>query len=212
MLEKGTEEKYPSNTRFTYGTFHINFNGPLTDEQKLLDIIESATEGTARKDLARSLVKAAPRLMDWLSGEGIALIALGQYHTHVLSPVQRTGAGLYWDGYAGDVTLQKLEANLKKRGGVLLRGTKALALKLGNPVAVEAEQAQKKMTFKAGAVVIADGGFQANLAAVAALADRHTLVLADRLIHHSLLAGVRACGARLQRFRHNLAKFVFGGL
>jgi len=162
VLEKGTEEKYPSNTRFTYGTFHINFNGPLTDEQKLLDIIESATEGTARKDLARSLVKAAPRLMDWLSGEGIALIALGQYHTHVLSPVQRTGAGLYWDGYAGDVTLQKLEANLKKRGGVLLRGTKALALKLGNPVAVEAEQAQKKMTFKAGAVVIADGGFQAN--------------------------------------------------
>ena len=103
VLEKGTEEKYPSNARFTYGTFHINFNGPLTDEQKLLDIIESATEGTARKDLARSLVKAAPRLMDWLSGEGIALIALGQYHTHVLSPVQRTGAGLYWDGYAGDV-------------------------------------------------------------------------------------------------------------
>jgi len=41
-------------------------------------------------------------------------------------------------------------------------------------------------------------GFQANLAAVAALADRHSLVLADRLIHHSLLAGVKACGARLR--------------
>ncbi|MBM5800739.1 MAG: aminotransferase class I/II-fold pyridoxal phosphate-dependent enzyme [Cyanobacteria bacterium K_DeepCast_35m_m2_023] len=46
-------------------------------------------------------------------------------------------------------------------------------------------------------------GFQANLAAVSALADRHSLVLADRLIHHSLLAGVRSAGARLQRFRHN---------
>jgi 8-amino-7-oxononanoate synthase len=46
-------------------------------------------------------------------------------------------------------------------------------------------------------------GFQANLAAVAALADRHSLVLADRLIHQSLLAGVRASGARLQRFAHN---------
>ena len=46
-------------------------------------------------------------------------------------------------------------------------------------------------------------GFQANLAAVTALADRHTLVLADRLIHHSLLAGVRASGAHLQRFTHN---------
>ncbi|MEO1001882.1 MAG: aminotransferase class I/II-fold pyridoxal phosphate-dependent enzyme [Cyanobacteria bacterium J06638_7] len=46
-------------------------------------------------------------------------------------------------------------------------------------------------------------GFQANLAAVQALADRHSVVIADRLIHHSLLTGVRASGARLQRFRHN---------
>ena len=52
-------------------------------------------------------------------------------------------------------------------------------------------------------VLLFPSGFQANLAAVAALADRHSLVLADRLIHHSLLVGVRASGARLQRFRHN---------
>ena len=97
VLEKGSEEKYPSNTRFTYGTFHINFNGPMAGEEKLGGIIETATEGYARKDLARSLVKAAPRLMQWLGGEGIELISLGQYHTHVLSPVQRTGAGLFWD-------------------------------------------------------------------------------------------------------------------
>ena len=52
-------------------------------------------------------------------------------------------------------------------------------------------------------VLLFPSGFQANLAAVAALGDRHSLVLADRLIHHSLLAGVRASGARLQRFAHN---------
>ena len=52
-------------------------------------------------------------------------------------------------------------------------------------------------------VLLFPSGFQANLAAVGALADRHSLVLADRLIHHSLLVGVRASGARLQRFRHN---------
>lgn len=46
-------------------------------------------------------------------------------------------------------------------------------------------------------------GFQANIAAVGALADRHSLVVADRLIHHSLLAAVRTSGARLQRFAHN---------
>jgi 8-amino-7-oxononanoate synthase len=52
-------------------------------------------------------------------------------------------------------------------------------------------------------VLVFPSGFQANLAAVAALADRHSLVLADRMIHHSLLVGVRASGARLQRFAHN---------
>ena len=52
-------------------------------------------------------------------------------------------------------------------------------------------------------VLLFPSGFQANIAAVVALADRHTLVLADRLIHHSLLAGVRASGARLERFAHN---------
>jgi 8-amino-7-oxononanoate synthase len=52
-------------------------------------------------------------------------------------------------------------------------------------------------------VLLFPSGFQANLAAVTALADRHSLVLADRLIHHSLLAGVRASGARLRRFAHN---------
>jgi 8-amino-7-oxononanoate synthase len=52
-------------------------------------------------------------------------------------------------------------------------------------------------------VLLFPSGFQANLAAVTALADRHSLVLADRRIHHSLLAGVRASGAALQRFAHN---------
>ncbi len=52
-------------------------------------------------------------------------------------------------------------------------------------------------------VLLYPSGFQANLAAVQALADRRSLVLADRLIHHSLLVGVQASGARLQRFRHN---------
>jgi 8-amino-7-oxononanoate synthase len=52
-------------------------------------------------------------------------------------------------------------------------------------------------------VLLFPSGFQANIAAVGALADRHSLVLADRLIHHSLLVGVRACGAQLQRFAHN---------
>ncbi len=52
-------------------------------------------------------------------------------------------------------------------------------------------------------VLLFPSGFQANIAAVMALADRHTTIIADRLIHYSLLVGVKASGARLQRFAHN---------
>ncbi len=52
-------------------------------------------------------------------------------------------------------------------------------------------------------VLLYPSGFQANIAALSALADRHTTVIADRFIHHSLLVGIRACGARLIRYRHN---------
>ena len=52
-------------------------------------------------------------------------------------------------------------------------------------------------------VLLFPSGFQANVATLATLADRHCLVLADRLCHYSLLLGVRASGATLRRFAHN---------
>jgi len=77
--------------------------------------------------------------------------------------VARSGSGLKWENFAGDIALQRLEAGLSKRGGQLLRGTRAKALKLvSGGVEVEAEQAGATKIFKAKAVVIADGGFTAN--------------------------------------------------
>ncbi len=52
-------------------------------------------------------------------------------------------------------------------------------------------------------VFLFPSGFQANIAGVAALANRHTPVIADKLIHHSLLVGIKASGAKIQRFVHN---------
>ena len=52
-------------------------------------------------------------------------------------------------------------------------------------------------------VLLYPSGFQANMAAVIALTDRHTPVICDRLIHHSLLVGVKASGAKLIRYKHN---------
>jgi 8-amino-7-oxononanoate synthase len=46
-------------------------------------------------------------------------------------------------------------------------------------------------------------GFQCNATVIPTLVDRHSLILADRLIHNSLIQGALASGARFLRFPHN---------
>jgi 8-amino-7-oxononanoate synthase len=53
------------------------------------------------------------------------------------------------------------------------------------------------------AALLFSSGYQANATLLPALLDRHSLVLADRLIHNSLLHGIRASGAKLVRYPHN---------
>lgn len=48
-----------------------------------------------------------------------------------------------------------------------------------------------------------NGGYVANVAVLGSLPVPGDLILADRLAHHSLLAGAQQSGARLQRFAHN---------
>ena len=87
-----------------------------------------------------------------------------------------------------------------KRSGVGAGGSRLVSG--SRPVHDQLEQ-QLALWLNRDRVLLYPSGFQANLAAVLALADRHTPVLADRLCHHSLLTGVMASGARLQRFAHN---------
>ncbi len=55
-------------------------------------------------------------------------------------------------------------------------------------------------------VLLFPSGFQANIAAIQALANRNSIVIADKLIHNSLLVGVNAAQAKLVRFSHNNLK------
>jgi fumarate reductase flavoprotein subunit len=163
VLEKSTDEKYLCNSRYAYGTFHINFTGLDTPEDALCTKIDAATDGFARKDLARAVAKDGRRLIQWLKSEGIEFVNLGGYGTNVLSPPWRSGFGLTWQDYGGDVALQRLEANFLERQGRILRGSRARALTLlFDGIEIEVEQAEGRTKLSAPSIVIADGGFPAN--------------------------------------------------
>lgn len=53
------------------------------------------------------------------------------------------------------------------------------------------------------AALLFSSGFQANATIVPALLTRHSLILVDRLSHHSVLHGAIASQARLKRYHHN---------
>ena len=166
VLEKGEDEKYLCNSRYTYGTFHIHFTDVGAPEEELFGKILAATAGFARKDLARAVARDGRRLMQWLRSEGVDLIDTGKekYETNVLAPPWRSGFGLTWRGYAGDVALTRLEQNLRQRQGRVLRGTRAQSLRrIPDGIEVATKQMQGGPKLSGRHVIIADGGFQADL-------------------------------------------------
>lgn len=67
------------------------------------------------------------------------------------------------------------------------------------------EELEQKLadTFDSEDALLFNSGFQANSTILSTLADRHSLILADRLSHNSLLQGSLASRAQFRRFEHN---------
>ena len=143
---------------------------------------------SARRRLLRSLEPAASAQLQPLSAAGKAAAPLLDLASNDYLGFSRHPAVLA--AAAAELAVSGLGAGASR----LVSGTR--------PVHLQLEAALAAWLGRERALLF-PSGFQANLAAVSALADRHSLVLADRLIHHSLLAGVRGSGARLQRFAHN---------
>jgi len=167
VFEKLTEERYVCNSRLTAGIWHTCLTDIRSDPEFLEQRIMDATGGTARKDLARSVATDGIRVVRWMQSVGIRFIkGPNDYQAFMLTPPTITPQGRQWEGRGGDVMLRTFENELNKGGGKLLRGHRAIELTHvdGRVTGFLGERADgSKFTVKANnAVVIADGGFQAN--------------------------------------------------
>lgn len=167
VLERGTDAQYACNSRYSGGILHINGHNVEEPVEDLVRAIDELTLGHADKELAHALALDARRAVKWLNEEGAKYVRVGQivWQQHVLAPPRPITPGLDWKGRGPDVTLRTLEENLRRRGSVLHRGAAARELMehRGTCVGIQAELEGRPVDFRARAVIIADGGYQANL-------------------------------------------------
>ena len=166
VLEAGSDQFYKCNSRFSTGSCHVAFNTPWTDPDDLTKTISDNLDGAARKDLAIAMGKNASRTIDWLRLQGATFEDHPRRSDHMpmLSPLREMKAGLDWEGGGANSLLKKLGKLLIDRGGKLHLGSRVTKLNIenGQICGVNVKTQKGSYNISSNAVVIADGGFQAN--------------------------------------------------
>lgn len=73
----------------------------------------------------------------------------------------------------------------------------------GNFPEYEQLEASLGQAFHGRAALLFNSGYHMNIGILPALADSKTLILADKLIHASMIDGIRLSTAKYVRYRHN---------
>lgn len=73
----------------------------------------------------------------------------------------------------------------------------------GNFPAYEQLEASLTQAFQGRAALLFNSGYHMNIGILPALSDSRTLILADKLVHASIIDGIRLSTAKYLRYRHN---------
>jgi fumarate reductase flavoprotein subunit len=162
VLEKGEAADYKCNTRWSGGIVHVGYVDPKEPAGNIAAGIERNTHGYTDPALGQLLIDQTGKVIDWLRVQGVRFIRSGplSYLAWTMAPPRALVAGMDWKGRGPDVMLRTLTDRLKKLGGTLHLGVTVDRLILDGDRVVGVEAGARR--FRAPAVVIADGGFQAN--------------------------------------------------
>lgn len=82
-------------------------------------------------------------------------------------------------------------------------GSTSSALLTGYPEISRQLEETIARSYGTESALLFNSGYHMNTGIVPALADAHTLIVADRLVHASMIDGIRLAGVPFERFRHN---------
>lgn len=168
VLEQGEEDAYPCNSRYAGGMMHLAFQDARVEPEALGARLRTICPPDLDPDLLDIIGRNARETFRWLAATGGArFIRAGPAHwqTHCLAPVRPRRPGLVWPGRGTHRVLRGLEAALNARGGGLERGSTVSAVEplRDGGYAVRYTRDGVAQTLPARAVVVCDGGFQADL-------------------------------------------------
>jgi fumarate reductase flavoprotein subunit len=204
VFERGADERYPCNSRFAGGAFHVAYTDPTSDPSGLVDAINRVTKDEADPNLATVVAENAARTIYWLRDHGVDFSpGPTPMHKFMVTPHRPMLAGLDWPGHGPDEMIKTLTRKLLAAGGTLLRDAEALELLMDG-------EACKGMSVRIGeddpiqvsakSVLIADGGFQGNPNMVGKYIAKRPDLLVQRSAGTATGDGIRmaeAAGAEL---------------
>ena len=179
VVESSDSAKNLCASRLSGGLFHVAYRSVLAPPEELAQKTLAATQGHVEPELAQALAGTAARGVEWLKSMGVAFTSIEPdqgWRDHVAAPL-----GFYdqshfvWEGLGADVLLNTLERHFLERGGRILRDTRAfkLAFQDDRVCGITGVGSGASFRIQAGAVVLADGGFQGNAAMLAQYVTPH---------------------------------------
>lgn len=166
LLEQGSTELYPCNSRFSGGIIHVAHRNVRRSPAELLQFIYQATGDEVDKSVAEAMAAHSGRFLNWLQSQGGRFIRFGNNEalSWCLAPPRPISAGLDWKGRGADTLLRLLCERFRNKGGQIFLGVRATALTLQEAKCTGVRTLSEKgeHVWHAESVVIADGGFQAD--------------------------------------------------
>jgi len=206
VLEQGARPDYRCNSRSSGGIFHVAYHDMKADPALLAAAIHKTSADAASDGLVAAIAGNAGRLIDWLSAHGIRFMKASpvDWHRWTVAPPRPLRSGLDFPGLGVDTILTRLTAVITERGGAIRLGHHAQAIERTEDGLLRVTCATEvgSVALSARAVVIADGGFQAD----PELMRAHISPRPEHLVQRGAATGrgdgirmARALGAALTR-------------